>query len=114
MTDKATSKTAALKAAQEACGRVHRRSATDYVCMVPFYDNNLSGPSTELQADSYPKCRAWRTRKVARIALHLMGAIKTNEDYIAAEGAFETACRWGSVPARALLDAALAELSVTP
>lgn len=67
------SKTAALKAAQAACGRIIRRSSTDYVCFVPYYDAKPDGPSTELQADSYPKAVAMRARKVADIALTLMG-----------------------------------------
>lgn len=107
--DKPMSKTAALKAAQAACGRVHRRSGTDYVCFVPYYDR-VDGPSTELQADSRPKCVAWRSRKVARLALHLMGRIRTDDHAFTVECAFEEACRWGSVPARELLAVALEHL----
>lgn len=74
MTDTPLSKTAALKAAQAACGSIYRRSSTDYVCLVPYYDTKPRGPSTELQASDYWRCRAARTRRVATIALALMGA----------------------------------------
>lgn len=100
----AMSKTAALKAAQAACGRIIRRSSTDYVCYVPFYDTRPDGPSTELQASDYWKCRAWRTRKVARIALALMGI--DDPDY-QIEHAAEVA---GETTARGILERALMEI----
>lgn len=101
------SKTAAIREAQRACGRPIRRSSTDYVCYVPYYDTDISGPSTELQADSYPKLVAYRARKVAHIALELMGACASEDERIDAECAMDRACQWGSISARELVDAAL-------
>lgn len=104
MTDKPMSKTAALKAAQAACGSIYRRSSTDYVCFVPFYDDRPDGPSTELQASDYWRCRAWRSRKVAHVALALMGI--ANDEH-AVEFAAEVA---GETSARGILERALREL----
>jgi hypothetical protein len=104
------SKTAALREAQGACGKPIRRSSTDYVCYVPY--DRIDGPSTELQANSYPSIVAHRARKVARLALVLMGAIKTEEDDIDAECAMEAACEWGngSAAASCLVEAAVESL----
>lgn len=105
------SKTAALREAQAACGKIIRRSSTDYVCYVPYYDTDISGPSTELQADSYPKLVAHRARKVAHIAIELMGVCANEEQRIDADWGMEKATNWGTISARALVDAALAELT---
>jgi len=103
------SKTAALRAAQEACGRITRRSSTDYVCYVPYYDDKLDGPSTELQASTYPQLVAHRARKVARIAAGLMGLVPDSdkEAWIDLECAFEDAERCGTKPAKELLEAGI-------
>lgn len=66
-------RTAAIKAARGYVSHPHRRSRTDYVVYGPYYTDGPDGPSTEMTADSYPKARAMRSRKVATIALHLMG-----------------------------------------
>lgn len=73
-------KTAAIKTAQSACGSIIRRSSTDYICMVPYRDDKIDGPSTEMQASTYPQIRARRAVKVARIALYLMGKADLIED----------------------------------
>lgn len=67
------SKTAAIAEARTCVSKPHRRSATDYVVYAPYYDNKPSGPSTELQSDSYSKALARRTEKVAYVALAAMG-----------------------------------------
>lgn len=105
------SKTAALREAQAACGTPIRRSSTDYVCYVPYYDSDPSGPSTELQANSYPKIIAARAHKVASIALAIMGLTETNEARIEAEEAMMMATNWGTVPAKRLVEAAIKRLS---
>ena len=69
----ALTKTAAIREARTCVSLPKRRSATDYVVYAPYYDHKPSGPSTELQSDSYPKALARRTEKVAHIALALMG-----------------------------------------
>ena len=100
------SKTAALKAPQAACGGIIRRSSTDYVCFVPYYDAKPDGPSTELQADSYPKAVAMRARRVADIALALMG--------LELAGCWEvdrTQFWFGETTARGMVDRVLAELA---
>jgi hypothetical protein len=104
MTRPALSKTAALRAAQAACGRIIRRSSTDYVCYVPFYDTRPDGPSTELQASDYWKCRARRTHKVAHIALALMGI--DDADYQIERAAAVA----GETTARGILERALMEI----
>lgn len=73
------SKTAALRAAQNACGSVYRRSGTDFVCMVPYRRDQPSGPTTELQSYSYPRAVRMRSRVVAEITLVLMGAWRSEE-----------------------------------
>lgn len=105
------SKTAALREAQAACGRPIRRSSTDYVCYVPYYDDRTDGPSAELQADSHPKIVMHRAHKVASIALALMGLTDTNEERIEAEEAMMMATNWGTVPAKHLVEAAIKRLS---
>lgn len=101
------SKTAALKAAQAACGRIHRRSRTDYVCFVPYYDQRPDGPSTELQADSYAKAAVMRARRVADIALALMGVTQA-----AGRWEVERAQFWfGETSAKGIVDRVLEELS---
>lgn len=104
MTDRPMSKTAALKAAQAACGSIRRRSATDYVCYVPYYDTKPRGPSTEVQASDYWKCRAARTRRVAEIALALMG-VDGNDGW---ETERAISC-FGETTARGIVDRVLAE-----
>jgi len=100
------SKTAALKAAQAACGRIIRRSRTDYVCFVPYYDQKPDGPSTELQADSYPKAVAMRARRVADIALALMGL-----EWAGPWEVERTQVWFGETSARGIVDRVLAELA---
>ncbi len=101
------SKTAALKAAQAACGRIHRRSRTDYVCFVPYYDQRPDGPSAELQADSYAKAAVMRARRVADIALALMGVTQA-----AGWWEVERAQFWfGETSAKGIVDRVLEELS---
>lgn len=106
MSDKPLSKTAALKAAQAACGSICRRSSTDYVCYVPFYDTKPHGPSTELQASDYWRCRAARTRRVATIALALMG-VDGDEGWEIERAV----CLHGETTARGIVDRVLAELA---
>lgn len=67
------SKTAAIKAARKAVGSIHRRSSTDYVIYAPYYNDQPSGPSTEIRACSYPEALLRRSQKIADIALDLMG-----------------------------------------
>lgn len=67
------SKTAAIKAARKAVGDINRRSNTDYVIYAPYYDDQPSGPSTELRASSYPQALLRRSQKIANVALALMG-----------------------------------------
>lgn len=67
------SETAAIKAARRAVGSIIRRGQFDYVIYAPYYDADPAGPSTELQANTYPRARQCRTQKVANIALALMG-----------------------------------------
>lgn len=100
----ALSRTAALREARSAVGGVHRRSRTDYVYFAPYYATKLSGPTTECQADSYPKAVASRSRHVAEIALVLMGY--GGQD--ASEAAYMASVDGGS--ADAILAKALADL----
>lgn len=111
MTDKPMSKTAALKAAQAACGSIYRRSSTDYVCYVPFYDTKPDGPTTELQSYDYWRCRAARTRRVASIALALMGYDRRAADDYAVEAAIEGAVHYHhETTARGIVDRVLKEV----
>lgn len=100
------SKTAALKAAQAACGRIIRRSSTDYVFAVPYYDAKPDGPSTELQADSYPKAVAMRARRVADITLTLMGL-----EWAGWWEVERTQFWFGETTARGIVDRVVAELA---
>lgn len=102
MTENALSKTAALRIAQDACGSIIRRSGTDYVCYVPYYDDKCDGPSTELQADSYTKIVQRRATKVATIALNLMGVEEAafKADYTVYNG-------WGSMSAKSIVEAVI-------
>lgn len=98
----AMSKTAALKAAQAACGSIIRRSGTDYVCYVPYYTTQIDGPSTEIQAYSYPRAVNARARVVAEIALHLMGQWRSEE--YETDSLIEAASHAGHASAKAMLD----------
>lgn len=73
MSETTLSKTAAIKAARKAVGHINRRSGTDYVFYAPYHDAQPAGPSTELQANTYPQAVQRRTQKVADVALALMG-----------------------------------------
>lgn len=73
MSNTTMSKTAAIKAARKAVGHIIRRSSSDYVIYAPYYDAQLDGPSTELQANTYPQAMLRRTQKVADVALEQMG-----------------------------------------
>lgn len=111
--DKPLSKTAALRAAQSACGRIIRRSSTDYVCYVPFYDRP-GGPTTELQASDYWKCRLWRTRRVASRALVLMGYDRSADDF-ALEWEIERAVTYvGATNAKEIVEAVVESMSEEP
>jgi hypothetical protein len=72
------SKTAAIREARTYVSLPHRRSATDYVVYSPYRHTDPTGPSTEMQADSYPKALGRRTEQVAYIALTLMGIDTTD------------------------------------
>lgn len=100
----AMSKTAALRQARECVGKISRRSATDYVYHAPYYSDKPRGPSTECQADSYPKAAASRAQHVVAIALALMGYSSRD----AHEAAYMASQDGGS--ADAILAAALADL----
>lgn len=76
-----TSKTAAIREARRAVSTPTRRSSTDYVVYAPYYDAQPDGPSTELQASSYPKALAMRSRKCACVALALMGKLDEEAVY---------------------------------
>ena len=111
--DKPMSKTAALKAAQAACGRIIRRSSTDYVCYVPFYDRP-GGPTRELQASDFWKCRLWRTRRVASIALCLMGYERSADDF-ALEWEIERAVSHvGATSAKAIIETVVKAMNEEP
>jgi hypothetical protein len=73
MSNTTLSKTAAIKAARKAVGSIIRRSNTDYVFYAPYYNGDLTGPTTELKASSYPQAVLRRTQKIADIALEQMG-----------------------------------------
>lgn len=73
MSNTTLSKTAAIKSSRKAVGHIIRRSNTDYVFYAPYYNSDLAGPSTELQASSYPQALLRRTQKIADIALKQMG-----------------------------------------
>lgn len=111
--DKPMSKTAALKAAQAACGSIHRRSSTDYVCYVPYYDAKLDGPSTEIGADSYAKCLAFRTRTVATIALALMGYERIARDDYQVEAEIEAAVHYETT-AKGIVERVIANMGGKP
>ena len=68
-----TSKTEALRIARSAVGPIHRRSNTDYVVYGPYRIFEPSGPSTEVQRNSYPQAQAERAQWVAEVALAAMG-----------------------------------------
>lgn len=70
----AMSKTAALKAARNAVGTPCGRG-TSWQVYGPYYSTaaGLRGPSTSVNADSYPKAAAMRAHWVASLALSLMG-----------------------------------------
>ena len=76
-----TSKTAAIREARNTVSMPTRRSSTDYVVYAPYYDVQPDGPYTELQASSYPKAVAMRSRKCACIALALMGKLDDEAIY---------------------------------
>ena len=65
-------KTAALAAAQAAVGRPHGYG-TSWCLYHPWNDNDLAGPSTEMRGSSYAALRQARAKRVAELALALMG-----------------------------------------
>jgi len=65
-------KTAALAAAQAAVGRPHGHG-TSWCLYHPWNDNDLAGPSTEMRGNSYAALKMARTKRVAELALTLMG-----------------------------------------
>jgi len=73
MSNTTMSKIAAIKAARKAVGHIIRRSSSDYVIYAPYYNAQPVGPSTELQASSFPQAVLRRTQKNADVALALMG-----------------------------------------
>jgi hypothetical protein len=74
-------KTAALAAAQAAVGRP-QGCGTSWCLYHPFYNDKLSGPSTEMRASSYAAIKIARARRVAELALTLMGV--TDHEYMIA------------------------------
>lgn len=101
------SKSRAIQTARTACGAIHRRSATEYLCWVPLH-NRTDGPSWELKANSYPAIREKRARRVAELALVLMG----HADRIA-EGELERAIWEGATTVEALVAAVLTARGVS-
>jgi len=69
-------KTAALRAAQLAVGRPHGHG-TSWVLYHPYYDDRLDGPSTEMRDSSYHSLVQGRAKRVAELALALMGVKDT-------------------------------------
>lgn len=102
------SKTAALKAAQNAVSKVIRRSSTDYVVYAPYYSDKPNGPSTELQASTYPQAVIMRSEKVADIALSLMGVYDTFSDDMCIVGYI--VYKYGHMPPTKIVDRALTEI----
>ncbi len=94
------SKTAALREAQEAVGRVSKESRTSYCFVAPYYDEKPWGPSTVCRADSYSRAVFNRTARVVGVALAILG--KTDVDY-----AIERAIDGGARTAREILNACL-------
>ena len=73
------SKTAAIREARRHVSI--QGSGTSWSITSPFYDDNLSGPSTSTTATSYFEAQV-RARSIkARIALNLMGRFVENADY---------------------------------
>lgn len=65
-------KTEALKVAANAHGAPMGRG-TSWCFYAPYYSKQPSGPSTEVRATSYSDAAAKRARRVASMALELMG-----------------------------------------
>lgn len=79
---KTMSKTAAIKLAQSCVGMPQGRG-TSWQIHGPYRHDNLSGPSTTINATSYPNAMFKRRNWVAAIAGHLMG-IPADDVYFAA------------------------------
>lgn len=115
MTDKPLSKTAALKAAQAACGSIYRRSNTDYVCTVPLRDDDPHGTRTEIQAYDFWRCRSARSRMVANIALALMGYERTPRDDYQVEAEIEAAINYHhETTAKGIVERVIANMEAKP
>jgi len=69
-------KTQALRAAQAAVGHPSGRG-TFWVLYHPYYDDRLDGPSTEMRDSSYHSLMQGRAKRVAGLALALMGVQDT-------------------------------------
>lgn len=67
------SKTAALKISRRVVHMPQRMSPTNYVVRGPYYANQPSGPTTEVNYPSYPRAMIGRARWVVDIAVRLMG-----------------------------------------
>lgn len=94
------SKTAAIRTASQSVSISGRK--TSWTVYGPYHDDQPSGPSTEISADSYNKAVAIAACKKARIALALMGRL--NDDT-------KTAVEWahynGDNDMRSLVNAGL-------
>lgn len=74
------SKTAAIKIARDAVSQpIGNR--TSWMLIGPYRANDIEGPTTEINADSYWSALAKRTKWVAFIALVLMGYDAADVDY---------------------------------
>ncbi len=65
-------KTAALRAAQNAVGRPFGHG-TSWGFYSPYSLDNPTGPSTEVRANGYQQAVHRRANRVASLALHMMG-----------------------------------------
>ena len=82
-------KITAIKSAS-ACVSIHG-SKTSWTVYAPYYDDNIQGPSGEINADSYRKARAIAAAKKAHIALALMDELN-DETKMAVEWAYYNGC----------------------
>jgi len=67
-------RTEALRIAQNAVCDPIRYSSSSYILYGPYHDDDPTGPTTELNCDSYRKALQRRTEWVASIVLNLLGA----------------------------------------
>lgn len=104
MTGTALSKTAAIKKASTVVSIWG--SGTSWTVCGPYYDADLSGPSTERHVNSYTKARIARTAWRASIALALMG-INSTDVYAAVYDAAHDGS--GPVTLAALVNVGIAE-----